>query len=546
VETLVARRIIADKYRLDRPLAAGGMGSVWAAWNTHLDVPVAIKFMAAPLAASQDLVARFEREARAAAQLRSPHVVQIFEHGIDGDAPFIVMELLEGEDLGTRIRRQGRLPVEDAARVVSGVCKALRRAHAMGIVHRDLKPANVFLARRDDDDDETVKVLDFGVVKSLGERVDSGVTKTGELIGTPSYMSPEQARTTKKVDHRSDLWSLGIIAYRALTGSLPFPAASGLERLMLICNEPIPPPSTICPDLGPDVDAFFTRALAIDPDARFQTAREMAEAMKALAGIPSSTGTDSRGVISDGGPPSSSVYTGHAYVYTSAADAERGDSAPGSRSPAASGRSRPSAAPASAHDGATRVSNVDRPGPPRSGSPRPSVSIVTGALADASGPLPPLSSGDLDTLSSAGLARSSGTTGRLARPRVALGAGIAVLLALVGALSALVTGGAPDGGKRQAANAATAMILFATAAPAHATATFSGAPAATAAAPAETAPRDAASPEPVASGAPAPKQAATPPVPPKGVKPARPGGTPGGRGAASVRKEGGIGRRPTY
>ncbi|MFO0590695.1 MAG: protein kinase [Polyangiaceae bacterium] len=320
MKSLFARRVIADKYVLDRALAAGGMGSVWSAWNTALDVPVAIKFMAPSLVASPELIARFEREARAAAQLRSTHVVQIFEHGLDMGQPFIVMELLDGEDLGARMRREGRLAMKDTAEVVLGVCRALRRAHGMGIVHRDLKPANIFLARDDEDDEVVVKVLDFGVVKSLAEAVESGVTRTGELIGTPHYMSPEQARSTRSVDHRSDLWSLAIIAYRALTASLPFPDEDGIGMLLRACSEHAPPPSRFAPDLGPEVDAFFERALALDPEERFQSAREMADAMCQLAGLPLSSRAGHRSPLPSlvDAPSSSRLYPSLAYVYTSA------------------------------------------------------------------------------------------------------------------------------------------------------------------------------------------------------------------------------------
>jgi serine/threonine protein kinase len=472
VERLVAHRVIADKFRLDRALAAGGMGSVWAAWNTHLDVPVAVKLMAPPLAASQELVARFEREARAAAQIRSPHVVQIFEHGIHDGLPFIVMELLEGEDLGARMRRRGRLSLEETAHVVRGVCRALRRAHAMGIVHRDLKPANVFLAQcGDDDEEEIVKVLDFGVVKSLAEAVDSGVTKTGELIGTPSYMSPEQARNTRGVDHRSDLWSLGIITHRALTGSLPFPAEEGLNRLMRICSERIPPPSSLHADLGPEVDEFFVRALSIDPDERFQTAREMSDAMSALAGLPASSSVPGRGSVGDGGPPSSSMYTAHAYVYTSAP--ESGDAAaighqgppsaprPEAGGKAAGGGERTSDS-GSITDVPTRVSNFTRPGGTRLATKR-AVAIVAGSAGDASGPVPSLSPEDLGEASTAGLARSPSTAARLliAPPRMAVGAGVGLLVALGAVLSVLLSSAVSEEAGAHTAGA-PAKILFAT------------------------------------------------------------------------------------
>jgi serine/threonine-protein kinase len=273
---------IAGKFRLTGPIAKGGMGAVWAAWNSQLDVPVAIKFMTAEALSSAELVARFEREAKAAAQLRSPQVVQIFETGVVDGVPFMVMELLEGEDLSRRLKSRGRLPIDEAARIVGEVCKALRRAHEMGIIHRDLKPANVFLSRNGDD--EVVKVLDFGIAKLLATNAGEA-TKTGALIGTPHYMSPEQARRThRRVDHRSDLWALGVIAFRALTGSLPFPGDDPIDVLVRVCTTDAPAPSSIAKDLGPAVDAFFARALASDPDQRFQSAREFAEAMNALAG----------------------------------------------------------------------------------------------------------------------------------------------------------------------------------------------------------------------------------------------------------------------
>lgn len=293
MSNLVAGLVIAQKYKLTRLLAKGGMGSVWAANNFRLKMPVAIKFMAPSTVGSPELVARFEREATAAAQLRSPQVVQVFEHGVDRGAPFIVMELLEGEDLNVRLKREERLSIESTARIVSEVCKALRRAQEMGIVHRDLKPANIFLARNDED--ESVKVLDFGVAKLLAE-ANEWKTRAGQLVGTAPYMSPEQVQCSGALDHRSDLWSLGVIAFRALTGRLPFDSEAMVDIMVRIFTEAAPRPSSIAPELGPGVDRFFARALATDPEARFQSAREMAEAMNALAG---------RTSLADAGAPAS-------------------------------------------------------------------------------------------------------------------------------------------------------------------------------------------------------------------------------------------------
>jgi serine/threonine protein kinase len=274
--------IIAGKFRLERPLAQGGMGSVWVAHNEQLDVPVAMKFMALSLVGSGDLVSRFEREAKAAAQLRHPNVVQIFEHGVHNGLPFIAMELLEGESLGIRLKARRRLSLAETSRIIGEVCLALRRAHERGIVHRDLKPANIFLCRHDEL--EVVKVLDFGVAKSLLASAQEEATRTGVIVGSPHYMSPEQARRTNRpVDHRSDLWAIGVIAYRCLVGQLPFPGDDPIDVLVRMCTDLAPAPSSIASDLGPAVDRFFTRALARDPEDRFQSARELAEALAALS-----------------------------------------------------------------------------------------------------------------------------------------------------------------------------------------------------------------------------------------------------------------------
>ena len=282
--------LVAGKFRLERPLAQGGMGSVWVAFNTQLEVPVAVKFMAPAMVQSTELVARFEREAKAAAQLRNPHVVQIFEHGVDRGIPFIAMELLEGEDLTARLKKRGRLPVGETARILGDVCKALRKAHEMGIVHRDLKPANVFLSRHEEY--EVVKVLDFGIAKAKNAAGD-GETKTGALVGSPHYMAPEQARRTNKaVDHRSDLWAVGVIAFRCLTGQLPFAGDDLIDVLVRVCTTAPPTPSSLAPDLGPEVDRFFERALSRDPEGRFQSAKELADALNRLAGIEPPMGLD--------------------------------------------------------------------------------------------------------------------------------------------------------------------------------------------------------------------------------------------------------------
>ncbi len=285
--TVIAEgQLIAGKIRLERPLARGGMGAVWVAHHLKLDRHVAVKFMEPALAASETARARFEREARASAQIQSAHVVEVHDYGVEGETPYIVMELLRGEDLAARLDKRGKLSVAEATRITQPICKALRRAHELGLVHRDLKPGNVFLARQDDD--EVVKLLDFGIAKAVqpGTPQSGDVTRSGHLVGSPLYMSPEQIRKSKEVDHRSDLWSLGVILYQALTGRTPFIEDEVGAVLVAICTDPIPKPSSLVPELGPEVDQFFERALARDPAQRFQNSRELFDALEVLATRP--------------------------------------------------------------------------------------------------------------------------------------------------------------------------------------------------------------------------------------------------------------------
>ncbi|WP_437753582.1 serine/threonine-protein kinase [Sorangium sp. So ce1389] len=279
--------VVGGKYRLERPLSRGGMGSVWVARHVNLGSPVAVKFMAPTYAASPTFLARFEREARIAASLQSPHVVYVQDYGIDDDTPYLVMELLQGEDLGTRLERVGRLSLVDATLILMQAGKAIRRAHDAGLVHRDLKPANLFLVRVEEEQDEIVKVLDFGIVKETGAHLTDEVTRTGELLGSPHYMSPEQVRGEKDIDRRSDLWSLGVILFCAVTGELPFQGDQLGAVIANILVAPLPSASQLAPDLPPAIDAFFARALARDRAQRFQSVGEMLGELRRLAGMAS-------------------------------------------------------------------------------------------------------------------------------------------------------------------------------------------------------------------------------------------------------------------
>jgi len=252
-----AGHVIADKYELEALVGEGGMGSVWRARHRQLESAVALKLMSPAIASQPEALNRFLREARAAARLSSMHVVKVFDFGVDGETPFIAMELLQGESLRQRLDR-GPLSPASTLWVVRQAARALAKAHAEGIVHRDLKPENLFITQQED---ELLKVLDFGVAKLSGTASGqpSTSTRTGALLGTPFYMSPEQARGIKAVDHRSDIWSLGVIAFECITGRLPFDSAAFGDLVLKICTLPAPVPSSVA-SVPDGFDAWFARA----------------------------------------------------------------------------------------------------------------------------------------------------------------------------------------------------------------------------------------------------------------------------------------------
>jgi eukaryotic-like serine/threonine-protein kinase len=263
------------------------MGSVWAGTHTTLGTRVAVKFIDAEHASSREARQRFENEARAAASLRSKHVVEVYDHGVTEDGrPFIVMEFLHGEPLDRRLDRVGRLHPKDAARITGQVCRALAKAHAVGIVHRDLKPENVFLVWDDEDGADVAKVVDFGIAKFTDSvSASSSATRTGSVLGTPYYMSPEQARGLRTVDFRSDLWSVGVIVFRCLTGRLPFEGEAVGDVLVKLCTAPLPVPSELVGDLPSGIDGWMARALSREPEGRFQSAAELGQSLAALCGL---------------------------------------------------------------------------------------------------------------------------------------------------------------------------------------------------------------------------------------------------------------------
>lgn len=276
--------VLAGRYRLVSKLGQGGMGSVWRAEHLTLGTPVAIKLIEASIAQSEEALARFKREAQAAAELRSAHVVHIMDYGIENGTPYIAMELLDGESLADRLSRLGRLTPLDTATILAQVARALTKAHQQSIIHRDLKPDNIFIVR--EGDDELVKVLDFGIAKKIGLTSSSGgiKTHTGAMLGTPYYMSPEQAKGRAGVDHRTDIWSFGIIAYECLTGARPFDSETLASLLVAICTEPLPVPSEVAP-VPKGFDDWFAKAASRDLAVRFQSASEASQRLREVCGL---------------------------------------------------------------------------------------------------------------------------------------------------------------------------------------------------------------------------------------------------------------------
>ncbi len=275
---------LVEKYRLVGHLGAGGMGVVFAAEHLALQTPVAVKVLLPAAAAAPGAIERFVREARAAAMLRSEHVAKVLDVGtLPTGMPYLVMEHLVGRDLHALLRQVGRLSVQESVEFLLQVCDAVGEAHVNGIVHRDLKPSNLFVTSRPNGG-LLVKVLDFGLAKVVDQRPGSAseltVTTTGEVIGSPHYMSPEQFRSLRKADARSDIWALGVIAYEILCGRRPFDG-EGMTGLMVAILQDSPPlPRTWRPDLPPDLERLILRCLEKRPEDRVQSIQEMVNILK--------------------------------------------------------------------------------------------------------------------------------------------------------------------------------------------------------------------------------------------------------------------------
>ena len=280
---------IGDKYVITRHLGEGGMGIVFEALHVRLRQPVALKFLKPAALAFPESVTRFEREARATGQLRGPHVAHVLDVDVDDQGlPYIVMELLTGRDLDAEMQlRPGPFPISEAVDYVVQACAGMAEAHALGIVHRDLKPSNLFLAE-DEDGTRTLKVLDFGISKMM--QLPSSVTSTCVSMGTPLYMSPEQVRSSKYVDQRTDVWSLGVMLYELLAGVPPF-SGTATSCIAAIIADDVPLLSTFRADVPEALVAALAKALQKDVSQRYADVYAFAEALAPFALGPTPTFT---------------------------------------------------------------------------------------------------------------------------------------------------------------------------------------------------------------------------------------------------------------
>jgi eukaryotic-like serine/threonine-protein kinase len=271
---LLVGSTVAGKYHIDRLIGRGGMGAVFQATHAAIGKRVALKFLRAA-SGRGEAATRFQREAEAASLAESPHIVQIFDSGrSEHGQPFLVMELLTGEDLRERLRREGRLPPAVAVHVAAQILKALKQAHAAGIVHRDLKPDNVFLCRREDEP-SYVKLVDFGISKLQQRAGVDTLTHAGAVLGTAFYMSPEQAQSVPDIDGRTDLFSVGALLYEMLTGAPPHRAPSYEAVLIAICTKDAADVRSVVPDVPAELSRVVARALRRDRAERYQSAGEM-------------------------------------------------------------------------------------------------------------------------------------------------------------------------------------------------------------------------------------------------------------------------------
>lgn len=263
--------VVAGRYRLADRLGEGAAGTVWLARDTHRDIDVAVKVLKAEVVASEAVLQRFIREADVSERMLSPHIVKVLARGIHDGAPYIVYEHLDGEDLFTRLAQGPALSIPDIEAVIVHTCRALARSHAVGVLHRDIKPENLFI-HVDAAGHLQLKVVDFGVSDLLGDP-----RAADAIVGTLEYIAPEVMLNERPPGTVSDLYALGVVAYECCTGRVPYAGETLGELLIALANGQFDPATAFRPDLPPAIDGWFARALHRDPDARFGSAKEMAE-----------------------------------------------------------------------------------------------------------------------------------------------------------------------------------------------------------------------------------------------------------------------------
>jgi len=276
--------LIDNKYRVEELLARGGMGVVYAATHTVSSKRVALKWMLPALGQIKGARERFIQEACATARIAHPNIVDIYDVGSENGSAYLVMEYLRGETLADRLCRQ-RLPVVDAVALLMPALRGVAAAHKHGVIHRDLKPENIFLCFTEYGEELEPKVLDFGISKITTDEVRNlALTHSGAVLGTPYYMSPEQVRGARDVDHRADIYAIGVILFEALTGERPFDAETYNELILKIATEPLPSIAALNRDLDPRLIAIVERAMARDPKDRFQDVKSLAQALELFSG----------------------------------------------------------------------------------------------------------------------------------------------------------------------------------------------------------------------------------------------------------------------
>jgi eukaryotic-like serine/threonine-protein kinase len=275
--------MLAGKYRVEKVLGVGGMGVVVAAEHVQLSQRVALKFVLPGALQSEAAVERFLREARAAVRLKSEHVAKVQDVGtLESGAPYMVMEYLEGSDLSKVLQDLGQLPIQDACDYVVQACEAVAEAHSLGIIHRDLKPQNLFLTQAVGGA-PLVKVLDFGVSKIDAGPDSKQLTQTSTVMGSPLYMAPEQMRSARNADARSDIWALGVVLYELLSGRVPFDAESMPELCLKVVSDPMPSLREIRPEIPAELEAIIRTCLEKSPDNRYSDPAELSAALAPFA-----------------------------------------------------------------------------------------------------------------------------------------------------------------------------------------------------------------------------------------------------------------------